>query len=106
VARVEGKTVLIRPDEVDWIESAANYVRIHRGRETFQLRGTLASLEASLDAASFLRIHRSTIVHVDRIAHLEPYFHGDWIVTLTTGARLTLSRTYRERVEARLGRSL
>jgi two-component system LytT family response regulator len=106
LARREGRLALLRVSDIDWIESSANYATLHVGRESFTVRETMQSLEARLDPDQFLRIHRSTIVNLDRVHELEPYFHGDYTVRLLDGQRLTLSRTYRDRVVARLGRGL
>jgi two-component system LytT family response regulator len=89
-------------EEIDWVEAADNYVRIHAGSEGHLIRETLQSLEGRLDPAKFLRIHRSTIVNIDRIRELQPMFHGDYAVRLRDGTELTLSRNYREK----LGESL
>ena len=91
-----GRLLLLRTRDVDWIEAEGNYVLIHAGKETHMLRETIANLEAQLDPARFHRIHRSTIVNVDRIRELRPQAHGDVRVLLETGAQLTLSRGYRE----------
>jgi len=99
------RTIVIRTDELDWIEAAANYLKLHRGSQVFLLRETMQGLEARLDPARFGRSHRSTIVNFDRIAHLEPDFHGDAIIKLHDGTSLTLSRTYRRRFVARLGKA-
>lgn len=106
LAKREGRLALLRVTDIDWIESAANYATLHVGRETFLVRETMQSLEARLDPDQFLRIHRSTIVNLDRVHEIEPYFHGDYTVRLLDGQRLTLSRTYRDRVVSRLGRGL
>ena len=74
--------VLVQVEEIDWIESAGNYVRLHVGRERHLLRETMTALEDELDPAQFVRIHRSTIVNLDRVRELEPYFHGDYVVRL------------------------
>ena len=87
--------LLLRADEVDWIEAAANYVRFHARGTSYLMRGTLAGLERELDAARFARIHRSTIVNVDRIREIKPEWHGDFDVVLTDGRMLRMSRTYR-----------
>ena len=100
------RTVLLKTSEIDWIESAGNYVRLHAGRDRHLLRETMVALEEKLDPEQFLRIHRSTMVNLERIRDLEPYFHGDYVLRLADGTRLTLSRTYRERLQQRLGRSL
>ncbi len=97
------RTVLLQAGEIDWIESAGNYVRIHVGSERHLLRETMTALEERLDPERFIRIHRSTIVNLDRVRELEPYFHGDYMVRLNDGTRLTLSRTYRDRLQIRLG---
>jgi len=73
------------------------------GAESHLLRETLASLEGRLDAAKFMRIHRSTVVNIDRMKELQPWFHGDYVVILQDGTRLNLSRTYRDRVIELLG---
>ncbi len=97
------RTVLLQAGEIDWIESAGNYVRVHVGRERHLLRETMTTLEERLDPERFIRIHRSTIVNLDRVRELEPYFHGDYVVRLNDGTRLTMSRTYRDRLQTRLG---
>ena len=99
------RMVLVRLDEVDWIDGAGNYLELHAGKTTYLLRHTLSGLESRLDPHSFLRIHRSTIVNVDRISELHPTFAGDYVVTLRDGTQLSLSRTYRGKVEQLAGRS-
>jgi two-component system LytT family response regulator len=99
------RMVLVRLDEVDWIDGAGNYLELHAGKTTYLLRHTLSGLETRLDPHSFLRIHRSTIVNVDRIAELHPTFAGDYVVTLRDGTQLSLSRTYRGKVEQLAGRA-
>ena len=101
--RTSSRIVLVDLLDVDWIEAADNYVRLHsRGRE-YLLRETLASLEQQLDPQRFARIHRSTIVQIDRIVELHPAKHGDMDVVLKTGETLTLSRTWRETAARWLG---
>ena len=99
-----GKIVLVDLRLVDWIDAADNYVRLHIGAKEYLHRETLARLEQQLDPDRFARIHRSTIVQIDRIVELHPASHGDMDVVLRGGATLTLSRTWRERVEAKLAR--
>jgi two-component system LytT family response regulator len=81
-------------DEIDWIESAGNYVRIHAGDRQHLLRHTLKSLEEKLDPSRFIRVHRSHIVNVDRIRELQPWFHGEYVVVLRDGTELRASRTF------------
>ena len=94
--------LLLKTNQIDWIEAADNYVYLHCGSETHALRETLSSLERTLDPNTFLRIHRSAIVNVDRIKALQPWFRGDYRVVLTTGTQLTLSRSYRQNLQNRV----
>lgn len=103
VIKSGGRIVFLGVDEIDWLEAADNYVRIHAGRESHLHRETLQSLEARLDPSKFLRIHRSTLVNLDRIQELQSLFHGDYVVKLLDGTELTLSRNYRERLAGPLG---
>ena len=103
VIKSAGRIMFLRTDEIDWVEAADNYVRLHVGPESHLLRETMGALEARLDPTKFLRIHRSTVVNIDRLKELQPWFHGDYIVTLQDGTRLNLSRTYRDRVIDLLG---
>lgn len=98
LVRERGRAFFVRVDEVDWLEAAGNYVRLHVGRTTHRVRLPLATLEARLDPRAFRRISRSRIVQLDRIRELQPWFHGDGLVILTSGARLRLSRRYRDRL--------
>jgi two-component system LytT family response regulator len=88
--------VLLRAEEVDWIEAAANYVRFHARGKVYLLRATMAQLEEELDPRRFARIHRSTIVNLDRVREIRPEWHGDYDVLLTTGDVLRLGRRYRD----------
>jgi two-component system LytT family response regulator len=106
VVKAEGRSIVLRTREIDFIESAANYVKVHAGKESYFLRETLSAVVDQLDPEMFARIHRSTIVNLERIRELQPYFHGDYVVKLADGRSLTLSRTYRERLAERLGRDL
>ncbi len=106
VIRSAGRIVFLRVEEIDWIEAADNYVRVHAARETHLIRETLQSLERRLDQRQFLRIHRSSVVNLDRIRELKPIFHGDYIVKLADGTELTLSRNYREKLLEPLGQFL
>jgi len=104
--RTGGRLVLIDLAEVDCITAADNYVSLHVGTQHYLARETMNRLEQELDPARFIRIHRSTIVAVDRVKEMVPDFHGDFAVTLKDGTRLTLSRSYRARMEKALGRPL
>jgi two-component system LytT family response regulator len=93
------RIALVRTDDIDWIESSANYVRLHVGGTSRLLRMTMNQLERRLDPKQFARIHRSTIVRIDRIADMTALFHGDFKVTLKDGTELRLSRKFRSRLE-------
>ena len=99
VVRSGGRILILRVDDIDWIEAAANYVKLHVGPRVYLLRETMNRLEEKLDPARFIRIHRSTIVRVDRIRELEPLFQGDYLVILQDGSRLTSSRSYRDKLQ-------
>jgi len=90
-----GRITFLGVDEIDWIEAADNYVQVHAGRESHLLHATMNSLEDRLDPNKFLRIHRSTIVNVERIKELHPMFHGEYQVILKDGTQLTSGRGYR-----------
>ena len=94
----EGRVVLVKLDDLDWVEAADNYVVLHTGQESHLLRETLTNLEARLPAAKFLRISRSAIVNLERIKELQPLFHGEYVVVLRNGAKVTLSRGYRDKL--------
>ena len=104
--RSQGRLILIDLVDVDWIGAADNYAILHAGGREYIIRDTLTRLERDLDPEQFVRIHRSAIIQIARIADLTPDFHGDFSVRLKTGASLTLSRTFRARVERALGRRL
>ena len=104
--RSEGRVKVIDLGEVDWLSAADNYVTLHVGRHNYLVRDTLSALEARLDANAFVRVHRSSIVRLDRIEELVPDLHGDYRIRLKNGAVVPMSRTYRARIENRFGRRL
>lgn len=97
--RTAGKTLFVDIDDVDWIEAAENYVRLHAGRASHLVHVAMNTLEKSLDPETFLRIHRSIIVNVGRIKELEPSVHGEYVVTLANDVRLRSGRTYHEQLK-------
>lgn len=103
VVKSDGEIVCLKPQEIDWAESAGNYVCLHVGNVTHILRETITALENRLGARQFLRVHRSTLVNVDRIKTLKPSLYGDYSILLRDGTKLTLSRGFRETVLRRLG---
>jgi two-component system LytT family response regulator len=101
--RTDGVLRVIRTTDVDWLETDGNYIRLHVGGTSHLLRMTAAAIEPQLDPRAFIRVHRRYIVNVDRIVEVQPWFAGDAILVLRNGAKLRVSRTYRERLHARLG---
>lgn len=102
VVRLGSLVHFVRADDVDWIAAAGNYARLHAGGRRHVVRTTLKTLEARLDSDTFQRIHRSTIVNLNRVASIEPRFHGEYVVIMRDGTRLTSSRTLSPRLRARL----
>ena len=94
-----GRISFIRTRDVDYFESAANYVRIHVGPSVHQIREKISTLTTRLDPERFARIHRSTIVNRDRIKEIQPAYSGDAILILTSGQRVRLSRGYRGAID-------
>lgn len=106
VVKSSGRLFFLRADEIDWVEAAGNYVRLHVGAESHLMRETMNAIEARLNPELFFRIHRSRIVNIERIKELQPWFNGEYVVILRNGTKLTLSRGYREKLQDRLGRPL
>ena len=90
-----GRVVLVPVDDIDWVEAAGDYVTLHAGKREHLLRETMGSIERRLDPERFARIHRSTIVRIDRVAELRATESGDFVVALRNGRELKLSRGYR-----------
>ncbi len=89
-------------ESIVWIEAAGDYVMLHTQAKRHLLRESMAGMEKRLDPNEFVRIHRSSIVNMNRISEMRPYFHGDYVVYLDSGKELKLSRRYRKAAEARL----
>jgi len=106
VIKSAGRLFFLRADDIDWVEAAGNYVKLHVGAEEHLLRETMNGIERTLDPGTFFRIHRSRIVNMERIRELQPWFNGEYVVILQNGTKLTLSRGYREKLQERLGRPL
>ena len=102
--KTAGRVIFIRTEEIDWIEAYDNYLRLHVGDKAHLLRQTMNELEAALNPERFARIHRSTIVNLDRVNELHPHFNGEYLVILKDGTELKLSRSRREWIEQWLGR--
>ena len=102
MVKQQGRTQFIRAEDVDWIESDGNYLRLHVGPRGHLVRGTISSWADRLDPKQFVRIHRRFIVNVSRIQEIQPWFAGDCLVLLVDGTKLRLSRTFREAFEAKM----
>jgi two-component system LytT family response regulator len=98
--------VILRPEEIDWVGAAGVYVELHAGRKIHLHRATIGEIESRLAPGRFVRIHRSTLVNLDRVKELLPETHGDYRVVLADRTVLNLSRKYRQKLEEALGQSL
>jgi len=96
VVKDRDRFLLLKAADVDWIQSAANYVQLHAHGRCYLLRMTMNEIETQLEGLSFARIHRSTIVNIDRLTEIRPSPHGDFQVVLENGTALRLSRAYRD----------
>jgi two-component system, LytTR family, response regulator len=105
VIKSDGRVVFLKTREVDYAEAAGNYLSLHVGKGTYPIRETMNAFEARLDPEKFLRIHRSTIVNIERIKEVQPWFKGEYVVTLRDGTELSLSRTYRDKLRQFLAQS-
>ena len=92
--RVDGRVIFVRTPDIDYFEGAGNYVKVHVGEQCYRLRVTLRELAGRLDPHRFRRIHRSSLVNVDRIKEVQPWFGGDYVVILSSGHQLRVSRTH------------
>jgi two-component system LytT family response regulator len=94
-----GRILFVNTADIDWVEAADNYVKLHVGKIEHLMRETLGAIEQRLAGAGFVRISRSLIVHPRAVRELQPLFHGDQAVILKDGTRLTMSRTHREALD-------
>lgn len=94
----DDEMLCLKPAEIDWIEAAGNYVCFHVGKNNHIFRETMNQVEQRLLGYNFSRIHRSTIVNLERIKRLKPGLYGDYLVELRDGTKLTMSRFYRQNV--------
>ena len=102
LVRSAGEMYFVRAADIEWIDAQGNYVRLHAAGRTHLVRNTMKEFAAKLDPAVFVRVHRSAIVNIDRVARLEPYVHGEYVITLRDGTRLTSSRAHSEGLHALL----
>lgn len=101
-----GEIYFLKADEIDWIEAEGDYMKFHAGGRMHLLRETMGNLESRLDGKRFIRIHRSTIVNIDRVKKLSPSFAGEYAVILHDGTKLRLSRGYHDRLQELMRNSL
>jgi two-component system LytT family response regulator len=101
--KLTGRTILLPTDEIDWVETHGNYVKVHAGRESHLIRGTMQALETKLDPEKFVRVHRSILVNVEKIKEIYPRSNGDQDLVLQNGQQVMLSRNYRDKFFALLG---
>jgi two-component system, LytTR family, response regulator len=106
VIKTEGRLLFLKLGEIDWLEAASNYVRLHVGAAEYLTRSTMSEVEQKLAGSRFIRIHRSVIVNADRIKEVRPCNSGEFIVTLVDKKELPASRGYRENLEPLLARTV
>ena len=102
VIKSGGRIYFLKVEEIDWVEGTSNYLTLHSGNQTHLIRETMGNFHAKLDPRIFLRIHRSTIVNIERIKDIQPLFKGEYVITLTSGKHLKASRGYRHEIQALL----
>jgi len=98
IGRSRDRLLFVKLADVDWIEAAGNFVRVHARGDSLILRASMAKVQRRLDPSAFVRIHRSAIVNIDRIKELIPWSHGEYVITLHDGTRLHASRIYSHRL--------
>jgi len=103
LVKSEGRVTVVQVEDVDWIEAADNYARVHTARGRYLVREPIKSLERKLDPRHFARVHRSAIVNLARVRELQPMFGGEYVIILSTGTKIALSRGYRDAFRDRLG---
>ncbi len=96
------RVLFLNPCDIDWVEAAGNYVKLHVGSDEYIVRESISRLEAMLGPRQFVRVHRSTIVNLNRVRELRPWFSGEMIIVMLNGTELKLSRTYRKDLERRV----
>lgn len=102
VVKSGGRAVFLRVDEIDWVEAADYYACLHVADKSHLIRRSLSDLEVQLGAESFVRVHRSAIVNLQRVESIAPDANGDSEIVLSTGARVRLSRNYRDELQRRV----
>lgn len=98
VVRSGSKLTFVRADDVEWIDVASNYVRLHVAARAYLVRQTMKALESQLNPDTFVRVHRSIIINIECVDSVAPHVHGEYVVTMRDGTKLTTSRSYSERL--------
>lgn len=99
VIKSAGRVIFLNVDEIDWIEAAANYIRIHAGKECHLMREAIGRMAERLDSSRFVRVHRSVVANVSKIRELQACNSGEYILVLRNGKQLPCSRGYRSALE-------
>lgn len=94
-----GRIYFIKTDEIDWVEATGDYVRLHVGNKAHLMHETMNGIHARLDHKTFFRIHRSSVVNIERVRDIQPLFKGEYIITLTSGVQIKSSRGYRQQLQ-------
>jgi two-component system LytT family response regulator len=102
VIKSSGRIYFLKIEEIDWVEAAGDYLSLHSANQTHLIRETMGDFHAKLNPKKFLRIHRSTIVNIERIKDIQPLFKGEYVITLISGTRLKSSRGYRHELQTLL----
>lgn len=103
--RSAGRVSFLKLDEVEWLDAAGNSVRVHAGDTVHRVRETMGAIQRQLDPGRFARIHRSTIVNLEKVSEVLVNTHGDYVVVTDRGQRLTVGRAYRDRIQELLRRA-
>jgi two-component system LytT family response regulator len=106
VIKTGGRIIFLKTEEIDWIQADDKYAHLHTGNKSHLVRQTLGAMETQLDPQKFIRIHRSAIVNVGRIKELQPMFTGEHTIIMENGTKLTLSRSYKNKLFELLGSPL
>lgn len=99
----KGKAGFVKTADLDWVEAAGNYVLLHVGKEEHILRQTLGDVEKKLDSRIFVRVNRSSIISLEAVREIQPHFHGEYVLVLKNGDRVTVTRFFRERFRRAIG---
>jgi two-component system LytT family response regulator len=103
IVKAEGRILFLDPENIKWLEAQGNYVKIYTDSEEHLVRNAISALEEELDPAIFLRISRSVIINMNYVREMQPWFRGNYRVIMIDGTEVTLTSTYRDRLDVFLG---